>query len=126
MPVIQIKSLALDSDTAVSDMMQRVTSAFASDVAIAEEHISMTWEILPEQHYSLAGSVATPATEQNFPLLVQLLIPDFHVQTGIETMLTSLAKHLSDACRIDSRRIFIHASLAASGQVYDAGEIMHW
>ncbi len=126
MPFIHIKSLPFKYPLDVQDVIERVSRAFARDMHIALEHVSVTWQFFDQHSYAVAGATQKYQSTTSHPVLVDLLIPDFNTSDVVEKMLSVLASHLSASAGVAQNNIFIHARLAQSGFVFDKGQVEHW
>lgn len=130
MPVITIQSLPFDN--APGDQpdlrgqwLKAISQDFAKAFSIDIKHITMSWDFFSAQSYCVAGETASHHTAQH-PLKVHLLVPDFTDTARQQQMLETLAASISEHSGVDGQAIFIHLQLAQSGQVFDAGGIVHW
>lgn len=126
MPVITIRSLPFAEAPPMGTWLQQISADFARGTGIDEAHITLLWHTLPPGHCLNAGRCEDSQPTHSQPLQVHLLIPDFNGADTQAQMMTLLADCLSRHTPIARDNIFIHLELARSGQVFDAGEIVHW
>lgn len=120
MPIITISGHWAGEPRDLTARLLSLSKAFATEVAIAEEHVIVTWLEVGVSCRVVAGAVTQSA------LQVELLTPDFNSAARIESMLYALAATLSEHFAYPPQAIFIHHQCARSGQVYDGGEIARW
>ena len=58
MPFIHVKSLPFDEPRNVRAVLEGLTRDFAESTGIEPEHVTATWELLPEGYYAVAGDAA--------------------------------------------------------------------
>lgn len=126
MPFIHIKSLHLKTPIDVAQIIRGINHDFAEATAIPLHHVHTTWEFLPPGHYAKGDQSPERQPKANFPILVDLFIPDFNDAETIELMLTTLSSSLSNRSGHPRDNIFINTHLAKSGQVFDDGSIVYW
>ena len=126
MPVIQIRSLPLEQDVDLGDVVAAVTADFAERTGIAAEHVSATWTLLAPGHYAVAGESAASQPSDTHPVLVDLLAPDFNPPERIEAMLRAAAASVSQRAGVPETNVFVVCHAARSGMVFDAGEVLRW
>jgi hypothetical protein len=126
MPIIQIKSLAIDNDPDIPGICRSIARDFAVALEIPPHHISVTWETLAPGHHVNADISRDRQPRDTHPILVDLLVPDFHKTDAIEKMLTSIAGAIAEHADIPGHNVFINCRYARSGMVLENGEILHW
>ena len=126
MPFIQVKSLPLNEPRDVGAVLEGLTRDFAESTGINLEHVTATWEFLPEGHYAVAGSAALHQPQASHPVLVELVAPDFNSPEDVETMLESVALCISKRAKVQMGNIFIRYAGVGSGTVFDGGEVVPW
>ena len=126
MPFIQIKSLPLKETFDISKAILDINSDFSITNHIPINHVHTTWEFYISGQYAKGENAPNFQPESHHPLIVDLLTPDFNKSDAIKTMLTSLAKSISDHSKIDLNNIFINHRHAHSGMVFDDGKIVEW
>ena len=126
MPFIHVKSLPFDEPRDVGAVLEGLTRDFAESTGIKLEHVTATWEFLPEGHYAVAGSAALHQPQASHPVLVELVAPDFNSPEDVETMLETVASSISKCARVEMDNIFISYRGVSSGTVFDNGEIARW
>ena len=126
MPFIHIKSLPPSESLVIQNLLENLAREFAEALEIDLEHVTTTWQTLAPGHYAVAGVAAANQPANTHPILIDLLAPDFNSTETIEKMLGAIADIFSRLSGIAETNIFIHYRAAHSGQVFDAGEIVHW
>lgn len=126
MPLIHIKSLPLPDTFDVTECIQGISRHFSTELSIDEIHITITWSWLPARHYLLGGTIFEMQTTKEPPLLVELVIPDFHSQEVVQHMLQCIAESLAHFAGIEKESIFIYCSKVVSGAILDDGKIVEW
>lgn len=126
MPIIRIQSLPMPRRFHVATVCKEISAAFSQHAAIDEQHISVIWQQLEAQTYTVAGHSHDTQPYDAHPLLVDLLVPSFHTGDRQQMILAALAKAITEYTPIDEKNVFIHLRLAASGSVYDEGRIQFW
>ncbi len=126
MPVIQIRSLPFKTPIDVSETIEGLMTDFARDTETSLAHVSAAWELMEAGSYGVAGQAVWNQPNDTHPVLVELLIPDFHSEPEIGNMLTCIAKSISARTGVHVNNIFVHHRRAHSGEVFDAGKIVRW
>lgn len=126
MPFIQIKSLPFEQGREIGAVLTAVSRDFSEQVGIDIAQVTATWEYLESWHYAAGGRTAVNQPEDSHPILVDLLVPDFHPPEVVQKMLECVAGSIADRARVPTNNIFINVRQARSGQVFDAGEIVRW
>ena len=126
MPFIHVKSLPFDEPRDVRAVLESLTRDFAESTSIEQEHVTATWEFLPEGHYAVAGSAALRQPQASHPVLVELVAPDFNSPEDVETMLETVALSISKRAKVQKGNIFISYRGVGSGTAFDRGEIVRW
>ena len=126
MPFIHIKSLPFEEPIDVSSVIKNLAFEFSSKTDIELCHIHTTWEFYPSGHYAKDDKVSENQPNQNFPIIVDLLTPDFHNTSQIALMLETIAESISTNIEFPKNNIFINHRQAHSGRVFDDGEIVRW
>ena len=107
-------------------ILKHITGDFSINTRIEQEHITTTWSFYLPHHYSVAGKTADHQGKEIHPILVDLLIPDFHADNAVKNMLSTLATSIAKHTGVLYENIFIHVRKAEAGHVLDAGEIVEW
>ena len=126
MPFIHISALPRDEAPDIAPLLESLCQEFAATVGIDVEHVSATWTWLQPGHYAVGGRTAQQQPVDSHPLLVDLLAPDFNSARQVETMLVAIVDCLAAQGIAGRDNIFINHRAAASGRVYDGGEIVRW
>ena len=126
MPFIHIRSLPPAVRFDVARAVRGVSSAFARETGIDEQHVTVTWDMLAPHHYASGGATATAQPATSHPVLVELLAPDFHRSEQIESMLTALASAVAHEAGVAPDNVFASFRAARSGEVFDDGAIVRW
>ena len=126
MPLINITSLPFARSFDAPAAIVAITEDFCAATGIASEHVTVTWQYLGANHYTVAGETASEQPQTTHPLLVELLAPDFNTPERIAAMLSTLAHSIASHCEVTERNVFINFRSARSGCVFDDGEIVHW
>ncbi len=125
MPLITINALPFDPPREPGPLAREIAREFALQCNIALEHVSVIWRELPEHGYVVNGQTST-AQADGFPLLVELVAPDFHKKESLQLMMKRLAWILNRKTGIAEDQILIIFRPALSGLVYDQGKIIEW
>ncbi len=126
MPIINVTSLPFTHPIALDEVLEALCHDFARDTEIALQHITATWSLLTPGHYAVAGRAGYQQNSDAYPILVDLLTPDFITSDTIERMLVCVAESLAKHTPVSNENIFINHRLAHSGRIYDNGKIVHW
>lgn len=126
MPFIHIKSLPLTRPLDVPVAIQAISTDFSERTGIALQHIHVTWEFYQPGHYAKGGDTAEFQPEADFPIIVDLLSPDFNDPQKIERMLGAAAESIAKRAGFPLDNIFINHRQAHSGMVFDEGDIVRW
>lgn len=126
MPFIHIKSLPFEENIDMANVVNNIALDFAKSNGVALEHIYTTWEYFCAGHYCKGGELAEFQPKTNFPIIVDLLIPDFNEEKKIAKMLESIADSISRQLEFPKQNVFINHRQAHSGMVFDDGEIVRW
>ena len=126
MPFIHIKSLPLKNSVDVTSVIRRIAMDFSTKVGIDLSHIHTTWEYYQPGHYAKGDKISDIQSATNYPIIVDLLTPDFNNASQIAVMLETIAESISTNCEFTKKNIFINHRQAHSGMVFDDGEIVHW
>ena len=126
MPFIHVKSLPFDEPRDVGAVLEGLTRDFAESTDTKLEHVTATWEFLPEGHYAVAGSAAHHQPQASHPVLVELVAPDSNSTEDVETMLETVASSISKRAKVQKDNIFIGYRDVGSGMVFDRGEVVRW
>lgn len=126
MPFIHIKSLHFKTPIDVADVLKGINHDFAEATTIPLFHIHSTWEFLAAGHYAKGEQAPERHPLNNFPIMIDLLTPDFNERETVELMLTSLASSFSNRTGIPRDNIFINHRQAHSGMVFDDGAVVRW
>lgn len=125
MPFIHVRSLPIDGfDPA--DVVTDLSRDFAEAVDVDVEHVTVTWTIIPPGCYAAAGRNPDSQPETDHPVLGDLLAPDFNTAEDVREMLEAVAAGIERRAGIAKENVFICYRAAASGMVYDGGEIVTW
>ena len=126
MPLIHVKSLPFDEPRDVRAVLEGLTRDFAGATGVALEHVTATWELLPEGYYAVAGDAALHQPQASHPVLVELVAPDFNSPEDVENMLKAVALSISNRATVQMDNIFISYRGVSSGTVFDKGEVVRW
>jgi phenylpyruvate tautomerase PptA (4-oxalocrotonate tautomerase family) len=126
MPVIHIRSLPFQQEPDMGKVVEHIARSFSDSNEIGLKYVTVTWDFLPQNQYAYAGHTVEYQTRDSHPILVDLLIPDFHSEERIAGLMKSLAEIISATTSIPRTNIFIQSQRAHSGLVYDQGQVVHW
>ena len=126
MPFIHIKSLPMDESRNIQKVITGIARDFSHNTGILLEHIHTTWEFYQPGFYAKGSKLSNVQPESRFPIIVDLLTPDFNTKETMECMLESVAESISTRADFPKNNIFIHHRVAHSGMVYDDGKIVQW
>jgi hypothetical protein len=126
MPLIHVKSLPLASGFDMSATLEELCRDFSTATGIGIEYVTFTWEFLPPGHYAVAGRAERQQPPDSHPVLVDLLTPDFHSPTRVETMVRAVAAVIAARTPVDIGNIFVNHRRAHSGGVFGNGDLVRW
>lgn len=126
MPVIQVRALPMEPPLDTAAVLRRISADFARHAGIDESFVSLSWTWLQPGHYVCGGVAAEVQPQATHPLLVDLLVPEFHDTASAVRLLRVLAATLSEHTGVSLRNIFIELRLARSGRVFDDGVVVGW
>ncbi len=126
MPFIHVKSLSLPSDTDLASLVEGLSHDFAGKANIDVKHVTVTWEIMNLDAYAVGGKVASRRGRGSFPVLVDILAPDFNSPAKVREMLRVVAGSISTRIDVSIEGIFVNYRQAHSGMVFDAGDVVEW
>jgi len=126
MPFIHIKSLPLEEEFDVSKTLKNIAKNFSNKTGINLNLIHTTWDFYQPGHYAKGEQVADFQPKENYPIIVDLLTPDFNKLEVVEVMLESIAESISQQLHYPKNNIFINHRQAQSAMVFDDGEIVKW
>jgi len=107
-------------------VVEHIARSFSDSNDIDLKYVTVTWNFLPSNHYAYGGHTVEFQTRDTHPLLVDLLIPDFHPDERSAELMKSLAEIIASTTAIPRTNIFITTQRARSGMVYDQGRIVQW
>ena len=126
MPFIHIKSLPFETPLDIPGIIKNIALDFSHNTDIQLNHIHTTWEFYPPGYYAKGDKVADHQPVQQYPIIVDLLTPDFNDIKTIAIMLETVADSIARHAKFPKNNIFINHSPAYSGMVLDDGEIVYW
>jgi len=126
MPLIHVKSLPFRNEPDIQDVVEGLSMDFATAMDIAPEHVSVTWEYLAPGAYAIAGKAGESQVEDSYPVLVDLLAPDFTGKAQINLMLEVIASSISNRVGVSVTNVFVNYREAHAGRVFDRGQIVTW
>ncbi len=126
MPFIHIKSLPLTREISIPEVIMGIARDFADKTGTPLHHIHTTWEYYPAGHYAKRDRCEVTQPEVGYPIIVDLLTPDFNDLDTIGLMLQTIASSISQRAEFPMNNIFINHRQAHSGMVFDDGKIVHW
>jgi hypothetical protein len=126
MPFIHIKSLPFEEAIDVTGIIKNIAADFSVITGIDLNHIHTTWEVYPSGHYAKGDKAAEHQPAKQYPLIVDLLTPDFYDPEVIALMLETIADSIATRAAFPKNNIFINHRQAHSGMVFDDGKIVHW
>ncbi len=126
MPYIHIKSLPLEPELNISQVLRAVAKEFSQKTDISPEHIHTTWEFFKPGHYATRNITPGTHPSEYHAVIVELLTPDFNSKETVKQMLLSLADSISKHAHLSRNQIFINHRQAFSEHVFDDGEIVSW
>jgi hypothetical protein len=95
MPFIHVRTLPLETSMEAGPVLEALTREFSDKTGVGLEHVGATWTFFRAGHYAVAGHAAAKQPQDSHPMLVDLLVPDFHSPEKIATMLAAVASSLS-------------------------------
>lgn len=125
MPLITINALPFDPPRDQGHLAREIAREFALQCNIALEHVSVIWREMPPHSYAVNGQTSE-AQGDGFPLLVELVTPDFHKKEILQLMLKRLAWTIHRRTGVAEDQITVVYRPALSGLVYDQGRIIDW
>lgn len=126
MPFIHIRSLPFEPAIDIAPVVEALTRDFAEGTGVPLEHVTATWTFLPPGHYAVAGKAAARQPQASYPVLVELLSPDFDGPEKIGKMLKVVAASIAKRTGVPITNIFIDYRPAHAGSVFDAGKVVRW
>ena len=126
MPVITVKSLPLPDAADLRLLVEAISTDFAREARVEPEHVTLTWQVLAGGAYAVGGRAAETQPEDSHPVLVELLLPDFHGPVAVERMLRAIAQAVAAHARLPIANVFVCARLARSGFVLESGRTVRW
>ena len=126
MPFIHIKSLPFEEQLDMASTIRKIATDFSDKTGVKLDHIHTTWEFYKPGYYAKGDLVSEFQTKNNFPIIVDLLTPDFNDLKVIEVMLESIASSVSEQIDFPRNNIFINHRQAYSGMVFDDGKVVKW
>ena len=126
MPFIHIKSLPFEEKIDISSAIKNIAIDFSENTGIQLFHIHTTWEFYQPGHYAKGDKVSEYQPKKHYPIIVDLLTPDFNDSADIEIMLESIANSISKNIRLPRNNIFINNRQAQSTMVFDDGQVVKW
>ena len=126
MPFIHIKSLPFEEQHDIPSAVLTISREFADKTGIVLNHIHTTWEFFQPGHYAKGDRAADYQPKQNYPIIVDLLTPDFNDLDTIAVMLECIADSISRQLDFPRHNIFINHRQAHSAMVFDDGKLVKW
>ena len=126
MPFIHIKSLPFDEKIDIAHIIISIANDFSDETGIKLDHIHTTWEFYQPGHYAKGNKVSEYQPKNQYPIIVDLDIPDFIDLEKIEVMLESIANSISTNVSFPRNNIFINTRYARRSMVFDDGQIVKW
>lgn len=126
MPFIHVRSLPFKRTLDISAIVEGMTEDFAKDTATNLLLVTATWTFLAEGQYAVAGKAARHQPRDSHPILVDLIVPDYHSPERIESMMRSVAASIARRTEVPAENVFVQCQLAGSRRVFDGGEIVRW
>ncbi|WNO09656.1 hypothetical protein [Teredinibacter sp. KSP-S5-2] len=126
MPVITIKSLPFDGEVDIPYVLSHITESLSLSTQVDAEHIHVSWEFFLPGHYAKGGKTPLIQPLSNHPVMIEILIPDFHRKNVIDTMMESLADSIALHTDVARNNILITQKLVSSGRVFDNDEVVQW
>ena len=126
MPLIHIKSLPMPEGTDIKETLLELCRELAKDLTVDTKDVLVTWEYFQPHHYATRGTTEKEQPRNEFPILIDILAPDFHGRSRIERMFKVITNILTMHAKIPRDNVFINCRLAHSGMVFDEGSIKDW
>jgi phenylpyruvate tautomerase PptA (4-oxalocrotonate tautomerase family) len=126
MPVIAVRSLPLPGVADLRLLVEAISTDFAREARVEPEHVTVTWQLLPAGAYAVGGRAAETQPAESHPVLVDLLLPDFHDPGAVERMLRAIAQAVAIHARLPIANVFVCARLARPGFVFESGRTVRW
>jgi len=126
MPFIHIKSLPFERPVDVPNALKVIATDFAAKTGIELSHVHTTWEFYKSGHYAKGDRLSEHQPKKNYPIIVDLLTPDFNDLNVIAIMLEAIADSISRQIQFPKNNIFINHRQAHTAMVFDDGEIVQW
>lgn len=126
MPFIHIKSLPFEEQLHIPGIIKNIAVDFSKRTNVQLKHIHSTWEYYKPGHYAKGDETSEFQGRNNYPIIVDLLTPDFNDLNMIAVMLESIADSISEQMGFPKNNIFINHRQANSGMVFDDGSIVKW
>jgi len=125
MPVISIKSLPLENDVNIPEILKKLNTETAKAIGYETRHIWSYWEFLAPHHYSVGENTSDKTTNEGYSPIVNVISFEGKPKEHIENMLKTIARVLSSELKIDIGNIFITYTEASSGRVFDGSNIVY-
>lgn len=126
MPFIHIKSLPLEESIDITEILMSISKEFSKEMEIPLVHIHTTWEFYQPGHYVKGDTASEYHPKCHYPIIIDLLTPDFNDLGTIKSMLENIASTLSNKINFPINNIFINHRQAHSKMVFDDGKVVEW
>jgi phenylpyruvate tautomerase PptA (4-oxalocrotonate tautomerase family) len=126
MPFAHVRSLPVPPPFDAAVAVRTISAELAHAAAVAERHVTVTWQTLAPGHYASGGETAAEQPRASHPVLIDVLAPDFYTEERIEAMLSAVAAAVSRAAGVAADNVFVDFRPARSGHVLDGGDAVRW
>ncbi|MFT5170900.1 MAG: phenylpyruvate tautomerase PptA (4-oxalocrotonate tautomerase family) [Candidatus Marinamargulisbacteria bacterium] len=126
MPVIQFQSLLFEEPVDMASILASITDKLSETLAINRDHFTLFWTYIQAHHYTVGGESKKFQPRDSHPIMIDVLVPDFHDTDMCKAMLCTLSSALSEETDIPEDNLFINLRFAHSNRVFDQGEVVTW
>jgi hypothetical protein len=116
----------LEEKINISTVIKNIARDFSVNTGIQLSHIHTTWEFYKSGYYAKGEEVSEYQPKKKYPIIADVLIPDFNESKIIEIMLESIASSISKNLNFPKNNIFINIRVARSSMVFDDGQVVTW
>ncbi|WP_320671544.1 tautomerase family protein [Patulibacter defluvii] len=126
MPILHVRALPTHDPTDVRSVVEGLCEDVAAATGIAVERVSVTWTWLAAGHYAVGGTAGAAQSDEEHPILVDVLVPDAHPQERIERLLLAVADGLGRRTEVTRENVVVTAIPIRSGQTLARGRVERW
>ena len=126
MPFVHVKSLPIGGGFDAGNAVEGICRDVAAAAALDPRHVHVTWEYFAPGHYAAGGVAPNRQPETSHPVLVEFVLPDFFSAAAVSKMLGAVAASVAQRAGLPIGNVFVRHRAAASGSVFDGGEVVRW